>query len=166
MNPILSPLAFVVAVAGVWFGLLALTSTNSLTQRLDALPGIVDVGRDAPFTWPGLSEQQHAHLVAGLQAVAPKLDVTIWCATANCTNLAEDLQYTAYMADWDTHSEMPVMGSGEGLRVSPDDAAGKAIARALADATGLKVGTEPGPTVGGKPTQPAGSYNIILGARR
>lgn len=131
-----------------------------VNHRVDAIPH----AEVSPFAWPGINAEQGAKLVFALHQIG-KSDVTIWCATANCTNLAEDLQYLAYLADWDTHSDFPIMGAGDGIRVSPDDATGIALAAAIEGSTGLKVTTEPGPKVMGKPTQPAGSYNIILGAR-
>ena len=132
--------------------LLAAGGLGLTMHRIDAIPA----PRVSHFAWPGLSAPQQASLKAGLVAIG-KDDVTVWCAGANCADLAEDLQYVAYQAGWDTHSETPVYGAGTGLSVAPDDDRGRAIAKAITAATGLPVGM--------MATASAAGYSIIVGAR-
>jgi len=129
----------------------AITATN----RLNVLP----VPHASHFAWPGLSDVQEADLTSRLAALGHQ-DVTIWCRTANCSDLAEDLQYVAYQAGWDTHSQTPIMGDGTGISVQPDDATGTALAAALSATLGVKA-----VAVHGRPKDAAAGYSIVIGAR-
>lgn len=133
--------------------LLAVGGTAYVGHRVDSLPA----ARTQPFAWPGLSPDQQTALTASLGQLG-KQDVTVWCATANCTDLAEDLQYVAYMAGWDTHAERPIAGDGPGINVAPDDATGVSIAKALSDVLGRPVGLYK--------SAGAPGHSIVIGAKQ
>lgn len=120
-------------------------------HRIDTIPA----PHVSHFAWPGLTAPQEAALQKSLEDIG-KDDVTIWCAGSNCADLAEDLQFVAYQAGWDTHSDVPVYGAGNGLSVAPDDDRGRNIAKAITAATGIPVAmmTDAGVT----------GYSIIIGA--
>ena len=141
------------AIAGVLL-LLGVAGYAGVQQRIGAIP----LPRVQHFAWPGLPADQQAALVTALDAVTPHAEVTVWCANANCSDLAEDMQFVAYQAGWDTHSDAPVLGAGQGLNVAPDTPQGRAIAKAIETATGIKVGLFPG-----RPGQT--TYDIVIGAR-
>lgn len=135
---------------------LAIAGGGEVYQAVKPAP----VERVSPFAWPGLNDAQEAAMTAAFAAIGSGIDITIWCEDVNCTDLAEDLQYDAYQAGWATHAERPVLPTGlPGMAVTPDDATGQAIAKALNTVAGLQV------DVVTTQTDRAGKYNIVIGKR-
>ncbi len=122
--------------------LLAGASFVYTANRVDSIPPPPADVRVSPAEWPGLLPAQLTALEADLRALGSN-EVTVWCASANCASLAEDLQYAAYQADWATHSGEP-FASEPGISVTPDGPAGKGLAAALSKALGVPVPVAPG----------------------
>lgn len=129
-------------------------------EAISELPAAVEA---SPLDWPALTDPQLADLVGQLSGSAvPEADrakpIEILCLPTSCSLLAQDFQYAAYQAGFDTTSNIPVMGNPVGITISPADTGSEAIAAAISSATGYPVQVLDSPVV----TQ---GYTLAVGTR-
>ena len=118
-------IAGVLAVGGMSGGAL-------LSHRVDAV-------HVSHMGYAGLTGDQQSTLIADMEAMG-KHDLTIWCTTPACADLAEDIEYSAYQAGWDTHYQsISIYGLPKGISVAAATTMPKGIVDALSAATGAKV---------------------------
>jgi hypothetical protein len=85
--------------------------------------------------WPDLAHDQRDRLAASLPDLKGTR-VEIYCNGAACSDLAHDLDDTIQDAGATSSIERPWHSMGTGIGISPDDARGQALARAIKEATG------------------------------
>jgi hypothetical protein len=90
------------------------------------------------YAWPDLSHDQIDRLAAALSGVKglKGARVEIYCNGAACSDLAHDLDNTIQDAGANSSIERAWQSMGAGIGVSPDDDRGRALARAIKEATG------------------------------
>lgn len=85
-------------------------------------------------TWAELTQAQVDALAAALREMPPR-DVAIICQRG-CDDLALSFDNAFESAHWNSGIEVPLVDDTVGVSVGPDDTDGRALARAIHDATG------------------------------